>query len=112
MGLVVSICHSEVRPRDYGSTSLGVRNLVDKVCTLLFFDMAGWIWEDAEIRYKINLSPTFSWLERVGPQFPCPPVYNELHSNPEELLQWCLSQTDCDRRSIYLIEALQKPYLP
>ena len=65
LGLLGSILLSKVRPRDYGSTNLGVRSLDQRACELVLYDLASWTRESGVHRARINLNPTFEWLEKA-----------------------------------------------
>ncbi|OLQ04145.1 hypothetical protein AK812_SmicGene12815 [Symbiodinium microadriaticum] len=99
LGLLGSIMLSKVRPRDYGSTNLGVRSLDQRACELVLYDLASWSRESDVYRARLNINPTFEWLERaLGHSFHMHlRVYQDMHSRPEELVPFCLSQCDLFR---------------
>ena len=94
-----SILLSKVRPRDYGSTNLGVRSLDQRACELVLYDLASWTRESGVHRARINLNPTFEWLEKaLGHSFHVHlRVYQDMYSKPEDLVPLCLSQSDIFR---------------
>ena len=77
----------------------GVTSLEHKSCTIVWFDLASWTFEPDELKSRLNLEPTFSWLEKVlNHSFHTHlRIYRELHAQPAELISWCLSQSDCFR---------------
>ena len=99
LGLLGSILLSKVRPRDYGSTNLGVRSLDQRACELVLYDLASWTRESGVHRARINLNPTFEWLEKaLGHSFHVHlRVYHDMYSKPEDLVPFCLSQSDIFR---------------
>ena len=99
LGLLGSIMLSKVRPRDYGSTNLGVRSVDQRACELVLYDLASWSREPDVYRARLNINPTFEWLERaLGHSFHMHlRVYQDMHSRPEELVPFCLSQCDLFR---------------
>ena len=99
LGLLGSILLSKVRPRDYGSTNLGVRSLDQRACELVLYDLASWTRESGVHRARININPTFEWLEKaLGHSFHVHlRVYQDMYSKPEDLVPFCLSQSDIFR---------------
>ena len=99
LGLLGSIMLSKVRPRDFGSSNLGVRSLDQRACELVLYDLASWERHSDVYRARLNINPAYEWLEKaLGHSFHMHlRVYQDMYSRPEELVPFCLSQCDLFR---------------
>ena len=99
LGILGSIQLSKVKPRDFGSSNLGVRSLDNRDCELCLYDLASWERHPDVYRSRLNVTPAFEWLEKaLGHSFHMHlRVYQDKYSKPEELVPFCLSQCDLFR---------------
>ena len=99
LGLLGSIMLSKVRPRDFGSSNLGVRSLDQRACELVLYDLASWERHSDVYRARLNINPAYEWLSKaLGHSFHMHlRVYQDMYSRPEELVPFCLSQCDLFR---------------
>ena len=75
LGLLGSIMLSKVRPRDFGSSNLGVRSLDQRACELVLYDLASWTRQLGRLPCQIEYQSSIRVVRKgLGPLVPHAPT--------------------------------------